>query len=137
MFGRYEGKGKGQLKLEGKMNGKAVAYTFDLNFPEKSTQYDFLPPLWATRAVGYLLEQIRHNGELKELVEEVVRLAKRYGILTPYTSYLILEDEALLIGQNRIRREDALFAPRMTESDRARQSKEYQDAISEEGAGSV
>jgi Ca-activated chloride channel family protein len=28
-----------------------------------------------------------------ELVDEVVRLAKRFGIVTPYTSYLIVEDE--------------------------------------------
>src|SRR5262249_34563551 len=32
------------------------------------------------------------NGEKKELVEEVVALSKRYGITTPYTSYLIVPD---------------------------------------------
>ena len=42
--------------------------------------------------VGYLLDQIRANGEKKELVAEVVTLAKRYGITTPYTSYLIVPD---------------------------------------------
>jgi len=38
-----------------------------------------------------LLDQIRLHGQNKELVEEVTRLATRYGILTPYTSYLVLE----------------------------------------------
>jgi Ca-activated chloride channel family protein len=42
--------------------------------------------------VGYLLDTIRRNGEKKELVDEVVTLAKRYGITTPYTSYLIVPD---------------------------------------------
>jgi Ca-activated chloride channel family protein len=42
--------------------------------------------------VGYLLDQIRANGEKKELVDEVVALAKKYGIATPYTSYLIVPD---------------------------------------------
>ncbi|MBK8492859.1 MAG: VWA domain-containing protein [Saprospirales bacterium] len=137
LFGRYGGDGKAQLKLRGHMNGKKVEYTFGVDFPKDDTQYAFLPPLWGTRAVGYLLEQIRLQGESKELVDEVVRLSKKYGILTPYTSYLILEDEAMLIGQNQIRRDDAMFTPRMTEADHKRQSKEYQDAISEEGAGSV
>lgn len=137
LFGRYEGKGKGRLALSGKLNGKPVSYDFDLDFPEKSTRFDFLPPLWATRAVGYLLEQIRLQGESKELKDEIVRLAKKYGILTPYTSYLIIEDEAMLIGQNRMRTDDAIFAPRMTEADRSRQNAEYNDAISQEGAGSV
>lgn len=137
LFGRYEGEGKARLKLSGKMNGNRVDYAFDLDLPREDTRYDFLPPLWGARAVGYLLEEIRLRGESKELVDEVVRLSKKYGILTPYTSFLILEDEALLIGQNQIRRDDALFSPRMTEADHKRQSMEYHDAISEEGAGSV
>jgi Ca-activated chloride channel family protein len=48
--------------------------------------------IWARRKVGYLLDQIRANGEKKELVDETVALAKRYGIATPYTSYLIVPD---------------------------------------------
>ena len=49
---------------------------------------DFLPRLWASRRVGWLIEQIRANGETKELTDEVVDLGTRYGIVTPYTSYL-------------------------------------------------
>ena len=48
--------------------------------------------------MGYLLDQIRLNGEDKELVEEVVRLSKRYGITTPYTSYLIMPDAPLEVA---------------------------------------
>jgi len=51
-----------------------------------------LPKLWATRKVGYLLEQIRLNGELPELRTEVIRLAKKFGLVTPYTSYLAVDD---------------------------------------------
>ena len=43
--------------------------------------------------MGYLLDEIRLRGEKKELKEEVARLARKYGIVTPYTSYLIIEDE--------------------------------------------
>ena len=39
-----------------------------------------------------MLDQIRANGEKKELVDEVVALAKKYGITTPYTSYLVVPD---------------------------------------------
>jgi Ca-activated chloride channel family protein len=44
------------------------------------------------RKVGYLLDQIRLHGETPELVEEVKRLAKRHGLVTPYTSFLVVED---------------------------------------------
>jgi Ca-activated chloride channel family protein len=48
--------------------------------------------LWATRRVGYLLEQIRLNGANRELVDEIVALGTRFGIVTPYTSFLVTED---------------------------------------------
>src|SRR5262249_35483538 len=63
----------------------------DLKFPEKQSDNEFLPHLWAMRRVGHLLDQIRLNGESKELRDEVVDLGTRYGIVTPYTSYLVLE----------------------------------------------
>jgi Ca-activated chloride channel family protein len=48
--------------------------------------------IWARRKVGYLLDQIRANGEKPELKNEVIALAKKYGITTPYTSWLIVPD---------------------------------------------
>jgi Ca-activated chloride channel family protein len=62
-----------------------------LRFPVREEENDFLPRLWATRRVGWLMEQIRSNGEQKELRDEIVDLGTRYGIVTPYTSYLALE----------------------------------------------
>lgn len=59
-----------------------------LAFPLVSRESDFLPRLWATRRVGWLVEEIRVNGEKKELKDEVIELGTRYGIVTPYTSYL-------------------------------------------------
>ena len=52
----------------------------------------FIARLWATRRIGHLLGQIRLHGEDRELVEEIVDLAVRYGIVTPYTSFLVRED---------------------------------------------
>jgi Ca-activated chloride channel family protein len=49
--------------------------------------------LWATRRVGYLLDEIRLHGESKELKDEVVALARQWGVVTPYTAMLIIEDE--------------------------------------------
>ena len=42
------------------------------------------------------MEQVRTNGEQKELRDEIVDLGTRYGIVTPYTSYLALEPGAAL-----------------------------------------
>jgi Ca-activated chloride channel family protein len=77
------------LRLQGKTGkeNRTFSYT-NLNFPLRADKNDFLPRLWATRRVGWLIEQIRSNGENKELRDEIVDLGTRYGIVTPYTSYL-------------------------------------------------
>ena len=94
LVGRYRagGKDKVLLALTGKANGRERRFNYDnLAFPEKQSQNEFLPHLWAMRRVGYLLDQIRANGESKEVRDEIVELGTRYGIVTPYTSYLVLE----------------------------------------------
>ena len=84
-----------RLRLAGRTNGATRTFAYEnLSFPLDSGENDFLPRLWATRRVGWLLEQIRTNGAQKELVDEVTDLGTRYGIVTPYTSYLALEQNA-------------------------------------------
>jgi Ca-activated chloride channel family protein len=112
LMGRYKGTGKSMLTLSGKINGQEMKFSYELNFEKEQNRHNFIPSLWASRAIGYLLDQIRLHGENKELVDEVVRLAKKHGIITPYTSYLILEDEAIAANNTRIRTEDQLLRPR-------------------------
>ena len=81
------------LKLSGKSGGAVRSYTYsNLSFPLRTDANEYLPRLWATRRVGWLMEQVRSNGEQKELRDEIVDLGTRYGIVTPYTSYLALEE---------------------------------------------
>jgi Ca-activated chloride channel family protein len=94
LAGRYSGSGNGKVVLEGSVNGVSRKFTYDLRFPETAAGHDFIPRLWATRRVGYLLDEIRLHGEKAEVRDEVADLARHYGIVTPYTAYLIVEDEA-------------------------------------------
>ena len=94
VLGRYEpGDKKGKITLEGTIRGKKRTFEYEAVFPKEKDGNSFIPRIWATRRVGYLLDEIRLRGEKKELKEEVARLARKYGIVTPYTSYLIIEDE--------------------------------------------
>lgn len=84
-----------RLQLSGKTSGANKTFLYNnLRFPMREDANDFLPRLWATRRVGWLMEQIRSNGEQAELRDEIVDLGTRYGIVTPYTSYLALEPDA-------------------------------------------
>jgi hypothetical protein len=94
VFGKYSGQGPSAAKITGTFNGKPHEFIADVSFPETEPDNPFIPRLWATRRVGALLDEIRMHGESAELRDEVVSLAREFGIVTPYTAYLILEDEA-------------------------------------------
>ncbi|HJT67279.1 MAG TPA: VIT domain-containing protein [Pyrinomonadaceae bacterium] len=95
LIGRYsndESLDSLRLTLTGQANGSTRTYTYDnLSFPLRNENNEYLPRLWATRRVGWLMEQVHANGEQKELRDEIVDLGTRYGIVTPYTSYLAVE----------------------------------------------
>jgi Ca-activated chloride channel family protein len=93
LMGRYRETGDSAITLAGTVNGKERSFVYETTFPDKHLDNTFIPRLWATRKVGYLLDEIRLHGEDPELREEVVRLSKEYGIMTPYTSYLVTEDK--------------------------------------------
>ncbi len=98
MIGRYRNATSMEhvrLQLSGKASGSTRSFAYDnLRFPLREERNDYLPRLWATRRVGWLMEQVRSNGEQRELRDEIVDLGTRYGIVTPYTSYLALEPGA-------------------------------------------
>src|SRR5690606_16947826 len=82
-------------RLEGRLGQTARRFDFEERFPARRDDNAFIASLWAHRQVGFLLDQIRLNGETQALKDEVIQLAKRYGIVTPYTSYLVVEDGAV------------------------------------------
>ena len=97
MVGKYVGSGKATLTLKGKLLGKAYERKIEANFltKEKSTAKQdkvWIEFLWASRRIGHLLNQIRLHGVSDEVKKEVIKISKKYGIPTPYTSFLVRED---------------------------------------------
>ena len=108
--GRYRGGGDATITLEGAVgDGRQTFRYSDQAFRRQGGQ-EFLGRLWATRKIGYLLEQIRLHGEERELIDEIVDLSIRYGIITPYTSFLVEETELALREEGRSDLADAVQA---------------------------
>ncbi len=117
IIGRYKNSAdlrRISLLLKGRQGTESRTFKYDdLDFPEESSQNEFLPRLWASRRVGWLVEAIRTNGEKKELKDEVMELGTKYGIVTPYTSYLATDGS--FVSTNRDASGRAAMAPRAEE----------------------
>ena len=100
VVGRYSHGGITNVTLRGESNGVVKEFIYPhLEFAKQSTHREQaeskIPILWATRKIGYLLQQIRLNGADREIIDEIVQLSIRFGIVTPYTSYLVTEPSIL------------------------------------------
>lgn len=93
LLGRYQRGGPFTLTLNGTANERELSFHYSGRSLVTSGGEPFVARLWATRKIGALLEQIRQHGPLTQLVDEVVELSLAYGIVTPYTSYLVVEPE--------------------------------------------
>jgi Ca-activated chloride channel family protein len=97
IVGRYSKPGNVVVTVEGKIGENAKHYTFDASLIERSNDQSlsFIARLWAMRRIGEILDQLDLKGQNDELVKELVGLSTRYGILTPYTSFLADENTVL------------------------------------------
>jgi Ca-activated chloride channel homolog len=101
VMGRYRNPADAQVVLTGTLNGKKKVFEYNGSAVKQSADQAFIPRLWAIRKVGYLLEEIRLRGLKQELKDEVIALGKKFGIVTPYTSYLVVEDQPMPVAANR------------------------------------
>jgi Ca-activated chloride channel family protein len=112
MAGRYHKAGTAKVVVEGKVGDRTEKLDFPATFVEHSGDESlaFVEKLWATRRVGEILDELDLKGNNDELVKELVELAKRHGILTPYTSFMAddqtnIHDLTMTTGETRRRLE--------------------------------
>jgi Ca-activated chloride channel homolog len=94
LVGRYTGNGPVKMTLTGEANGKPQTYQLTAAFPAVETGSDFLPRLWASRKIGYLMDEVRLREEpdvKREMIQQIVSLSREFGILTPYTALFVPE----------------------------------------------
>lgn len=95
VLGRYTGSGWKAVRLSGVAEDDTRSWTYEAEFPARNWANEFIPRLWASRKIGFLMDEIRLHGENSELIDEIVRLSEEFGIITPYTSFLVEEERTL------------------------------------------
>ena len=87
--GRYQ---KSQQEVaftvRGVRDGAQLEMTSKAALPRESSEHPQLPRLWARARVDALLEKIQREGEDQATIDEIIRLARQYKFVTPYTSFL-------------------------------------------------
>ena len=120
VVGRYKTPGNAKVVVSGSVNGQAQKFDFPAKLIDRSGDETnaFIEKLWAVRRVGELLDEIDLKGKNDELVKELVELATRHGILTPYTSFLADENtDVRAVTANAARAERRLKALEQTQGE--------------------
>jgi Ca-activated chloride channel family protein len=106
MTGRFEGSGTQKVVLGGMSQGKERTFEVEASFDAKSEGLGkfFVERLWAQRKIGDIIDQMQLYGRNKELIDEIVAISIKYGIITEYTSFLIREDAHLGDAKDNARR---------------------------------
>jgi Ca-activated chloride channel family protein len=87
--GEYAAPSKGvQFRAQAARDGAAMDARAKADLPAESFDHSELPRLWAQARVNALLDQIARDGETRAAIDEIIRLARRYKLVTPYTSFL-------------------------------------------------
>jgi Ca-activated chloride channel family protein len=104
VLGRYKEDRPMILRISGNFLGRPASFTQRFEMDRKSSRNAFVPRLWASRKIGGLVDELRQMGadrpastaaagdaRFQELVGEILRLSKQFGIMTEYTAFLATE----------------------------------------------
>lgn len=94
VFGHYWGEGDAELTLDGKVSGEHKRYRTRFAFPRVSTANPEIERLWAFAAIEDIQRSIADFGEKPDLRQAIVDLATGHGLVTDYTSMLVVSDAA-------------------------------------------
>lgn len=108
VFGAYTGESPTTLALTGKTPFGPLATTIAFDPAIATTRNGYVARLWATRRIAELVDEVRQlaadrpgqpigttppmdDPRVKELVDEIVKLSARFGVLTEYTAFFANE----------------------------------------------
>ena len=114
LLGQYKGDAPLRFRLDGKQAGRNRRFEFTFQLDKATTANSYVPRLWASNKIGVLTEAIRDLGadrgtlspnpdtmdpRTKELIDEVVRISREFGVLSEYTAFFAAEGTDLAAGE--------------------------------------
>ncbi len=118
VFGHYENGGQGRISLEAKISGTPKTYSTTIEFPDRSEDHPEIERLWAYAKIQEIMRDMVFETNTRESERAIVDLGRQYGIVTDYTSMLVVREE--VFAQRGIQRTNQ---QRLTVEEMARQSR--------------
>jgi Ca-activated chloride channel homolog len=94
MYGRYRNAGPAKVRVQAEINGAAFDQTIDVNLSSREEANTEIERMWAWQKIDRLLKEADLSGSRARAVDEIVRLGEGYSIVTEYTSFIVLENDA-------------------------------------------
>ncbi len=94
--GRFTGAGKVVMHLRGRSGGDDVVVDVPVEFPRATPERRHVAQIWAKARVERLLDDLRALGPNGEMQDEIRTLGLAHQLVTPYTSFLVVEGETRL-----------------------------------------
>ena len=93
IFGHYYGSGEAKVSLSGKISGEEKLYQASFNFPDKTIANPEVERLWAYATIEQLSREMDNFGEDADSKEAITDLGVEYGLVTDYTSMVVVREE--------------------------------------------
>jgi Ca-activated chloride channel family protein len=93
VFGHYWGEGMADVRLSGRISGVDKSYQTRFAFPAVATDNPEVERLWAYASIEEALQEISDFGEDADLKQAVTDLGVEYGLVTDYTSMVVVRNE--------------------------------------------
>ncbi|MEA2114392.1 MAG: VIT and VWA domain-containing protein [Thermodesulfobacteriota bacterium] len=93
IFGHYYGSGEAKVSLSGKISGEEKLYQASFNFPDKTIENPEVERLWAYATIEQLSREMDYFGEDADSKEAITDLGVEYGLVTDYTSMIVVREE--------------------------------------------
>jgi Ca-activated chloride channel homolog len=96
LSGRYNGGGKGSIRLKGKIAGQDFVRDIPIELPEAEAEHEVLATLWGRRKIDDLMRQeLASTADEKardQQREEIIQVGLNFRLMTQYTSFVAIDD---------------------------------------------
>ncbi len=125
LFGHYWGDGMADVTLKGRISGQPKSYHTRFAFPASASDNPEIERLWAYATIEDAMAEMADFGEKADLKQVVTDLGVEYGLVTDYTSMVVVRDE--VFEQRGIKRSNR---DRLAIEEAARQQRAGQAPVS-------